>query len=104
MMSRSSVSILCQISPGVLCSRWVSGLKRAGFGRGFRYRIDIGFVGIAVQNLSGFSMHPISILYQTAPLKLVLFVQILKKIGLPCGASSKFHRSSFKVALPRGVS
>ena len=37
-------------------------------------------------------MHPISIMYQTAPFKLVFFVQVLKKIALPCGASSKLGR------------
>ena len=46
----------------------------------------MGFVGIVVQNLSGYWMDLISILYQTAPLKLVFFVQVLKKIALPCGA------------------
>ena len=47
---------------------------------------------MVVQNLSGYWMDPISILYQTAPLKLVFFAQVLKKIALPCGASSKFGR------------
>ena len=44
---------------------------------------------MVVQNLSGYWMDPMSILYQTAPLKLVVFVRVLKKIELPCGASSK---------------
>ena len=58
--------------------------------RSFRYRIGIGFVGIVVQNLSSYWMDPISILYQTVPLKLVFFIQVLKKIALPREASSKF--------------
>ena len=43
-MSRSSVSILYQISPVVLRSRWFSGRKRAAFGGGFRYRIGDAIV------------------------------------------------------------
>ena len=83
MMSKSFASILYQISPGLLRSRRFSGLNRAAFGRGFRYRIGIGFVGIVVQNLSSYWMDPFSILCHTAPLKLVFFVLF----ALPCGAS-----------------
>ena len=54
-------------------SRWLSGLKKEDFGGAFRYRIGIGFVGIVVQNLIVYGMDPLSILYQTAPLKVVLF-------------------------------
>ena len=49
-------------------SRWLSGLKREVFGGAFRYRIGIGFVGIVVKKLI-----PVPILYQTAPLNVVLF-------------------------------
>ena len=92
-------------------SRWLSGLKREVFGGAFRYRIGIGFVGIVIQNLIVCGMDPIPILYQNAPLKVVLFcrkslsraerpenfeedrapvrsiLEILKKIPLPRGAS-----------------
>ena len=61
MISRSSISILYQISPGVLRSKWFSGLEKEAFGGGFQYRIGRGFVGIVVRNLSGYWMDPISI-------------------------------------------
>ena len=64
--------------------------QEGNFWRSFRYRIGIEFVGIVVQNLSSYWMDPISILYQTAPLKLVFFIQVLKKIALPHETSSKF--------------
>ena len=54
-------------------SRWLSGLKREVFGGTFQCRIGIGFVGIVVQNLIVYRMDPIPILYQNAPLKVVLF-------------------------------
>ena len=60
--------------PDELRKRWPSGLKREVFGGGFQYRIGIGFVGIFVQNPSGYWMDPIPILYQTVPLKVVFFV------------------------------
>ena len=85
--------ILYQNSPGVLCSRWFSGLKTAAFGRGFRYRIGIGFVAIVVQNLSGYWMDPIPIPYQTALLKLVFLVQILRKIALTCKHPENFEEN-----------
>ena len=50
------------------------------FGGGFRYRIGLGFVDFVVQNLSGYWMDPIPILCQIAPLELVFFVQVLKKL------------------------
>ena len=87
MMSRSSIPTLYPSSPGVLCSRCFSGLKRAVFSGGFKCSFDIRFVDFVVQDLSGYWMDPIPILYQTAPLKLVFFVQILKKVAFPCGAS-----------------
>ena len=49
--------------------------------------IALGFVDFVVPNLRVKWMDPILILYRTAPLKLVFFVQILEKIALPCGAS-----------------
>ena len=54
------------------------------------YSFGIGFVDFVVQNLSCYWVDPISVLSQTAPLKLVFIVRILKKIALPCEASSKF--------------
>ena len=54
-------------------SRWLSRLQREVLGGAFRYRIGIGFVGIVVQNLIVYGMDPIPILYQNAPLKVVLF-------------------------------
>ena len=50
------------------------------FGGGFRDRIGLGFVDFIVQNLSGYWMDPIPILYQTALLELVFFLQVLKKL------------------------
>ena len=66
------------------CTSW---FKKEVSSGGFRYSFGIGFVDFVVQNLSGRWMDPILILYQSAPLKLVFFVQVLKKIALPCGAS-----------------
>ena len=50
------------------------------------YSFGIGFVDFVVPSLSADWMDPIPILYQSALLKLVLLVQILK-IALPRGAS-----------------
>ena len=86
MMSRVSIPILYQTSPGVLRSGQFSGFNRAVLSGGLRYSFGIGFVVFVVPNLSVKWMDPVLILYRTAPLKLVVFVQILKKIALPCGA------------------
>ena len=54
--------------------------------------------GIVVRNLNGYWRDPTLILYQSAPLKIVFFVQVLKKIALPCGASRKFGIKSCSCA------
>ena len=50
-------------------SRWLSWLKREVLAE----LSGIGFVGIVVRNLIVYGMDPIPILYQNAPLKVVLF-------------------------------
>ena len=69
---------------------WYCGFKRAVFSGGLRYSFGIGFLDLVVPNLSAEWMDPILVPYRTAPLKLVLLVQILKKIALLCAASCKF--------------
>ena len=90
-MSRSSIPILyIKRVPVYFVRAGFSWFKRGVSSGGFRYSFGIGFVDFVVQNLSGYWMDPISAINQIAPLKLVFIVRILKKIALPCGASSKF--------------
>ena len=65
------------------CTSRFSGLKGVG------YLAEVSGIGL-VSGYIGYWMDPLPILYQTALLKLVFFVQVLKKIALPFGASSKF--------------